>query len=435
MIKIKKTFTAIILLTIFFVGCKPEEPSTPPNDPPIIPNNPIEPTYIVDVTTYTPEGITSTSAMCGGEATVRERLVITELGVCLGTLQNPTIEGSRVFKHNTGEPFGCTILGLEPGTEYHVRAYAMGDSVCFYGEDKAFMTLDPYPPVLGDIMHVVNVTSVSVTVEGSVVDDAGLPLTEVGVCWGLQSDPEVGEANTVVGTLLYASFVCEINDLEPNTAYHVRPYAINDAGIGYGNDEIVLPFDSYVDLGLPSGTLWATYNVGAETPQDIGDYFAWGEIQPKTYYSDSTYVYCNGSLDQLTKYCNITDFGYNGFTDNLTILLQEDDAATVNWGDDWRIPTNTEWRELFQNVPSVKTRVNGRRGRLFTATNDRSIFLPPTGYYWENEWQSKLSEYYWTSSVNSYDPECSYFFFWDPDDYNYLGRNAGLNVRPVRSSN
>lgn len=77
---------------------------------------------------------------------------------------------------------------------------------------------------------------------------------------------------------------------------------------------------TYVDLGLPSGTLWATCNVGADTPEGYGDYFAWGETQPKTTYNWSTYRYCNGDYVKLTKYCGNSSYGYNGFTDDLTVL-------------------------------------------------------------------------------------------------------------------
>ena len=82
---------------------------------------------------------------------------------------------------------------------------------------------------------------------------------------------------------------------------------------------------AYVDLGLPSGLLWATCNVGANAPEEYGDYFAWGETQPKDYYDWSTYQYCNGSENTLTKYCWYSGNGYNGYTDNLIILQPEDD--------------------------------------------------------------------------------------------------------------
>ena len=112
----------------------------------------------------------------------------------------------------------------------------------------------------------------------------------------------------------------------------------------------------YVDLGLPSGTLWATCNIGADSPEDYGLYFAWGET---TGYSEdtsdgrsfdwSTYKYCNGSSYTLTKYCNDSSRGYNGFTDNLTELVPEDDAATANWGAGWCMPTVEQFDELFNS--------------------------------------------------------------------------------------
>ena len=89
----------------------------------------------------------------------------------------------------------------------------------------------------------------------------------------------------------------------------------------------------FVNLGLSSGTLWATCNVGADNPEDYGDYFSWGETQPKAAYNDSNYIYSQGGYNQFTKYCTKPEFGFNGFTDNLKTLQPSDDAATVNWGE------------------------------------------------------------------------------------------------------
>ena len=114
------------------------------------------------------------------------------------------------------------------------------------------------------------------------------------------------------------------------TCGHVPPIWENDyhtEGI-----EVNVSDHGFVDLGLPSGLLWATCNVGADTPEGHGDYFAWGETTTKTTYNWSTYQYCNGSRLTLTKYCSDSRFGDNGFTDDLTTLLPEDDAATANWG-------------------------------------------------------------------------------------------------------
>ena len=111
-------------------------------------------------------------------------------------------------------------------------------------------------------------------------------------------------------------------------------------------DEPMTPDNhEYVDLGLPSGTLWATCNVGATTPEDMGDYFAWGETAPKQIYDMDNYKWYDSSSDKLTKYC--TDDKY-GAVDYMTELLPEDDAAYVNWGPSWRMPTLEQQQELIE---------------------------------------------------------------------------------------
>lgn len=193
----------------------------------------------------------------------------------------------------------------------------------------------------------------------------------------------------------------------------------------------------YVDLGLPSGTLWAIYNVGADTPEEYGDYFAWGETEPKSVYNWSTYQYCNGDWNTLTKYCNYSNCGNNGFIDNLTILEPSDDAATANWGESWRMPTIEEWQELYNNTDVTWTTQNGMNGRLFTASNGNSIFLPVSGHRFENSLEFIGNYgYYWSSSLFFDGPNYAWYFSIDSCDYS-MGRAArffGYSVRPVRSA-
>jgi hypothetical protein len=193
--------------------------------------------------------------------------------------------------------------------------------------------------------------------------------------------------------------------------------------------------DDYVDLGLPSGLLWATCNVGASAPEDYGNYYAWGETTPKDTYNWSTYQYCNGSNSTMTKYCTNADYGNNGFTDNLTTLLPEDDAAAANWGGNWRMPTKEEFQELYNNTTVTWTQQNGVNGRLFTASNGNSLFLPAAGYrsgsslYDAGSWGD-----YWLSSLDTDNPYCAWYFHFYSDycsmyyDYRYCGQS----VRAVR---
>ena len=195
----------------------------------------------------------------------------------------------------------------------------------------------------------------------------------------------------------------------------------------------------YVDLGLPSGTLWATCNVGANTPEEYGDYFAWGETKPKDVYSWSTYQYCVGSNNTLTKYCSRSMYGYNGFTDSLTILLPEDDAAIANWGDGWRMPTRQEWQELFNNTTYTWTTQNGVNGGLFTAPNGNSLFLPAAGCFFDDELGYVGSTgYYWMSSLYTdsypYNAWICYFYSYPVCSMYYHDRGYGRSVRAVRSA-
>lgn len=190
----------------------------------------------------------------------------------------------------------------------------------------------------------------------------------------------------------------------------------------------------YVDLGLPSGTLWATCNVGANTPEDYGNYYAWGETTTKSTYSWENYGYCNGSSVSLTKYCNISKLGNNGFTDDLIILQPGDDAATVNWGGDWRMPTKEELRELFSNTTLIWTTKNDVYGMLLIASNGNSLFLPAAGVRYEN----KLEETgrigsYWSSLLDTGFTSMSWHLQFDSKESGtwWTSRSSGLSVRPV----
>ena len=129
-----------------------------------------------------------------------------------------------------------------------------------------------------------------------------------------------------------------------------------------------------VDLGLPSGTLWATCNVGATTPEGYGDYYAWGETTTKSTYDWSTYFDTHDGGNTFTKYNS---------KGGKTVLDLEDDAAHVNWGGSWRMPTYAEWQELCDNCTWTWTTQNGINGFKVTSKKagytDKFIFLPAAG--------------------------------------------------------
>lgn len=193
---------------------------------------------------------------------------------------------------------------------------------------------------------------------------------------------------------------------------------------------------NFVDLGLPSGTLWADRNLGASSPEDYGDYFAWGETSPKSNYDWSTYKYANGDKKKLTKYCSQSKYGDNGYTDRLTILEGPDDAATANWGSDWCTPTQAQFQELMDLCPWFWTTQNGKNGIYVRGRNGNSIFIPAAGVHTGADLKSAgASGLYWLSSFNESRPGngCEFYFNSNGVSTNYYDyRFNGSSIRPVR---
>lgn len=200
------------------------------------------------------------------------------------------------------------------------------------------------------------------------------------------------------------------------------------------NDDGVAPvMASAVDLGLPSGTLWADMNVGAMKPEDFGGLYAWGEAEIKTDYGWNTYSLCEGDYQSMIKYCKDDTYGK---ADGKTVLDPEDDTATILMGDDWEMPTYEQMYELRNNCKWEWTNQNGVKGYKVTGPNGNSIFLPATGYYYHDEYLASNSQaFYWTRTLS--DKEDSYsarHLYIDFEAYNmaYGSRFQGQAVRAVK---
>ena len=217
---------------------------------------------------------------------------------------------------------------------------------------------------------------------------------------------------------------------------------------GSDDDDVVNPITGssmdndheYVDLGLPSGLKWATCNVGADSPEAYGTYFAWGETKVKSNYNWRTYSW-GTNWHELTKYCTNSSYGKNGFTDTKTILELADDAARANWGGYWRMPTAADFDELLANTNNEWVSnydSTGVAGRRFTAANGNQIFLPAAGYRYGTSLNSAGSGgYYWSSSLYTGSPNCAYGLYFNSglvyvDGNGRSVRYDGRTVRPVR---
>ena len=248
-----------------------------------------------------------------------------------------------------------------------------------------------------------------------------------------------------------STYTAVLVNLKEETIYYVQYEALN--AFSSTKDKNTYDFRTrpkngkpatpeYVDLGL--SVKWATFNLGAGKPEDYGDYFAWGEIEPKDYFYWSTYKWCNGSDNTLTKYNTSSSFGT---VDNKTMLELADDAAYVNWGDGWRMPTTAEQDELFNNCTWKWTTQNGVNGYKVTSkSNGNSIFLPAAGYYDAASESSVLlylgsAGFYWSSSLCTDYPSAAWFM----DMFNSnkgevvlkvvdAYRFIGVPIRPVYSS-
>ena len=208
------------------------------------------------------------------------------------------------------------------------------------------------------------------------------------------------------------------------------PYEEIDSIVTYSvggdveDDPVVSPTDGKaVNLGL--SVKWASCNVGADSPEEYGDYFAWGETSPKSNYSSDNSVTCGLSISELESR------GIIGADGNLTAVY---DAATANWGGNWRMPTSAEIKELCNKCSWKWTTTNGVKGWLVTGPNGNSIFLPAAGYRNGTSLSDAGSNgYYWSTTPDSdyYDDAYYLDFYSGYYDWDYGYRYAGFTVRPV----
>lgn len=193
---------------------------------------------------------------------------------------------------------------------------------------------------------------------------------------------------------------------------------------------------AYVDLHLPSGTLWASCNVGANSPEEYGDYLAWGETESKSMYWWDTYKYSKEVVwnePRLTKYCFNTSYGYSGFRDYLARLQSEDDAATVNWGQKWKTPTMDQWQELIDFTTHKRKVRNGVVGYEFVSDGD-TLFLPMAGWlFYDSCVEVDTIGCYWEYSLGNQDPCYAQTVTFGHFNYGIQERFRcfGLPVRPV----
>jgi peptidoglycan/xylan/chitin deacetylase (PgdA/CDA1 family) len=197
------------------------------------------PTHLPALNTAAISSVTSSSASAGGNVSDDGGAPITERGVCWSTTSNPTVSNFKIVNGSGGGSFTCSIIGLNSGTTYYVRAYAINSVGTVYGNEISFTTGTVTPtetlPVLTTLACSL-ITSSSASSGGNVSDDGNATVNSKGVCWSLSSNPTISDHKTVDGTG-EGSFTSSITNLSANTLYYVRAYATNSAGTSYGNEQ------------------------------------------------------------------------------------------------------------------------------------------------------------------------------------------------------
>ena len=412
----KKYFDLYVCLFVLiaFLGCTPEP--EPPHTVVVINSEIIEPYY------------NSAQLTCE----LNSNFTIDYVKACLSlTPDFAEIHSTTLLTEVAEGVYSGEIKGLEEYTTYYVRYQISNIWSKYLAEQTSdFQTFSRDMPIVLT-KSIIDISYTSAKIMGEIKTDGGSPILEYGVCYSRSTNPTVQDNKLAYGSGL-GNFIAYLESLEEGATYFVRTYAVNANGTYYGR---CLQFTTYartfhegyeyVDLGL--SVKWATCNVGAESPSQMGDYFAFGEVEPKTNYTWDTYKWCtseNNTLIALTKY-------YKSITGSPIKLSVEDDAARANWGGEWRMPTSSEIDELHKYCTWELTS-NGYKVR--SSKNGNYIFLPAGGCM-NGTSPFKLGEhgYYWSSGIVNDSPKLTHVIYFNTDSHysSQLSREKGALVRPV----
>lgn len=323
--------------------------------------------------------------------------------------------------------YSTKLDDLLSNTLYYIRYLAKNSySMLLIDEKHSFSTLEIILPTV-ETVSVTDIMTNNATVSGNVLSYGDGNIGECGVVYSASQNPTLEDSVVVYGETI-GEFTCSLTSLQPGITYYVRAYATGKKGTAYGEElSFTTETHAYVDLGL--SVKWATCNIGASSPEEYGDYFAWGETAPKDVYVWSTYKWCNGSQNTLTKYCTNKEYGA---VDNKITLELEDDAAHVNWGGEWRMPTKEELEELHKKCTWTPTKINGVSGREITGPNGNKLFLPYSGYCSEGKYPGGGTGHCWSNTSSLHKAYCL-TYSWDGNKFVAADlRSFGFTIRAVR---
>ena len=330
-----------------------------------------------------------------------------------------------------GNIFTASFSDLSPATEYKYRSFVTYGGVTYYANKYNTFTTKEVVDVTStggasDIKRASAVLSASVQTEGVDVRDN----VYVGLAWSANKDAISADGNfvsrkTSVLSVEDGVFSATLSGLSGSTTYYYASFTLVGDVYVFSSVKSFTTEDvpeGAVDLGL--SVLWASCNVGATTPKEYGDYFAWGETTTKSSYSSSNSVPYGLSISELES---------RGIIDADGNLAAEYDAATANWGNDWRMPTKAEQDELRTECDWEWTKMNGVNGYKVTGPNGNSIFLPAAGYRIDTSlYDAGSYGRYWSATpYSSSNYAFDLYFYSDGCGWGGSGRGYGRAVRPV----
>ena len=307
-----------------------------------------------------------------------------QCGICYSPEgSTPAIDGAGITAANFSESGNYTVRveGLVTSASYVFRPYTKIGKVVSYGEPLTLRIPSGADVVLTEGYS--NVGLHTVTMEGALAEQ-------------VDDSEQFALAFELNGKMYMAKdldparhFFTTLDNLTPDTEYSFRAVARIGDNTFYGESmsfrtlAFQLEDADYIDMGV--SVLWATCNLGAQTPTGLGDGYCWGEITPRQQSSWEDYKWCLGNSETIFKYTLSRDFPD---ADGKRVLEREDDAATAALGGSWHTPTAAEYGELIRNCTYIKTTVEEQEGFLLTSTvpgfEDKSLFMP-YAYYWTSE--------------------------------------------------
>ena len=307
--------------------------------------------------------------------------------------------------------FFAKFENLERGKTYQYRAYTYDGKYYNYGDFCQF-TINDYPDLI--LAETVITLSPALCYGVQITSGSGSYIIESNTNEAAVN-ASINGNNVVIETVSVGDAVITIKDTKSGKT---ATLTVSVKAIYTTCPDSHHPH--MIDLGLPSGTKWACCNVEATTPEGFGGYYAWGEISSgKSVYSWGSYQYGDSMANCENIGDNIAGTGY--------------DVATASWGNAWKMPTLDQFQELIDNTTSVWFTQNGVEGRLFTAPNGGSIFLPAAGNHSDELYGDGERGCYWTSTLKSGTQRYAWGIdFNETRQRTYdFGRFYGLSVRPV----